>query len=69
MSETANQLFQDTPDELALQELSGIPFRRIVEQSLAGIYVVQDEVVQYVNATLAGLMGYSQAEVIGQHLR
>ncbi len=69
MSETANQLPRETPDELALQELSGIPFRRIVEQSLAGIYVVQDEVVEYVNATLAAMIGYSQDEVIGRPLR
>jgi PAS domain-containing protein len=36
-----------------------IPFRGIVEQSLAGMYVIQDEIFQYVNATFAGMLGYS----------
>ena len=46
-----------------------IPFRGIVEQSLAGIYVIQDEVFQYVNATFAGMVGYTPEEMIGMHLR
>lgn len=45
-----------------------IPFRGIVEQSLAGVYVIQDEVFQYVNATFAGMIGYRQDEMIGMHL-
>lgn len=45
-----------------------IPFRGIVEQSLAGVYVIQDEVFQYVNATFAGMVGYRQDEMIGMHL-
>ena len=46
-----------------------IPFRGIVEQSLAGMYVIQDEVFQYVNATFAGMLGYSPEEMTGMHLR
>lgn len=46
-----------------------IPFRGIVEQSLAGIYLIQDEVFQYVNATFAGMLGYTPEEMIGMHLR
>lgn len=46
-----------------------IPFRGIVEQSLAGMYVIQDEVFQYVNATFAGMIGYTPEEMIGLHLR
>jgi len=46
-----------------------IPFRGIVEQSLAGMYVIQDEVFQYVNATFAGMLGYTPAEMTGMHLR
>ena len=46
-----------------------IPFRGIVEQSLAGMYVIQDEVFQYVNATFAGMLGYSTEEMTGMHLR
>ena len=46
-----------------------IPFRGIVEQSLAGMYVIQDEVFVYVNATFAGMLGYTPAEMTGMHLR
>lgn len=49
-------------------DYSDIPFRGIVEQSLAGIYVIQDEVFQYVNRTFAGMLGYTQEEMIGMHL-
>lgn len=42
-----------------------IPYRAIVEQSLAGIYVLQDECYQYVNATFAGMLGYTPEEMIG----
>ena len=45
-----------------------IPFRGIVEQSLAGIYVIQDEVFQYANAIFAGMMGYTPEELIGKNL-
>ena len=46
-----------------------IPFRGIVEQSLAGMYVIQDEVFQYVNATFAAMLGYTPEEMTGMHLR
>ena len=46
-----------------------IPFRAIVEQSLVGIYVLQDECFQYVNATFAGMCGYTPEEMLGGHLR
>jgi PAS domain S-box-containing protein len=41
-------------------------FRKIVEHSLAGIYLVQDERFLYVNPRLAELFGYSQDEIIGK---
>lgn len=46
-----------------------IPFRGIVEQSLAGMYIIQDEVFQYVNATFAAMLGYTPEEMTGMHLR
>ncbi|WP_077036329.1 PAS domain-containing sensor histidine kinase [Pelomonas sp. KK5] len=46
-----------------------IPYQAIIEQSLAGIYVIQDEVFCYANATFAAIAGYTPAEMIGQHLR
>lgn len=52
-----------------MSESLDIPFRGIVEQSLAGMYVIQDEVFQYVNATFAGMLGYTPDEMTGMHLR
>ncbi|WP_310451503.1 PAS domain-containing sensor histidine kinase [Sulfuritalea sp.] len=46
-----------------------IPFRAIVEQSLVGIYVIQDELVQYANAVFAGLTGHLPEEIVGMHIR
>lgn len=54
--EPGDQLFQD------------VPFQGIVEQSLAGMYVIQDEVFRYVNATFASIIGYTPEEMIGMHL-
>jgi diguanylate cyclase (GGDEF)-like protein/PAS domain S-box-containing protein len=38
-------------------------FRGLVEQSLAGIYVIQDGRFVYVNPTLGAMMGYTQDEL------
>lgn len=46
-----------------------IPFQAIIEQSLAGIYVLQDECFCYSNATFAGMLGYRPDEMLGRHLR
>jgi two-component system sensor histidine kinase UhpB len=45
-----------------------IPFAFLVEQSLAGMYVIQDECFQYANATWASMIGYTPDELVGEHL-
>jgi PAS domain S-box-containing protein len=45
-----------------------IPFRGIVEQSLAGVYVIVDERFRYANDTFAAMFGYRVAEFLGMHL-
>jgi len=45
-----------------------VPFHAIVEQSIAGIYVLQDECFVYTNTTWAGMLGYTPAEMDGGHL-
>ena len=45
-----------------------IPYQAIIEQSLAGIYVLQDECFCYANATFAGIAGYRPEEMIGHHV-
>ncbi len=55
----------DVPDS----PFADIPFQAIIEQSLAGIYIMQDERFVYSNATWAALIGYTPAELTGMHLR
>src|SRR5215471_15446569 len=45
-----------------------VPFRGIVEQSLAGIYGVLDERFMYANDTFAGMFGYPRGEFIGRRM-
>jgi len=39
-------------------------FRNIAEQSLMGICIIQDELVKYINQTLADLLGYTVEEAL-----
>lgn len=63
-----------SPDLLAAAQatarvsLGDVPFRAIVEQSLAGIYVVLDERFMYANDTFAGMFGYARDEFIGRRM-
>lgn len=43
-----------------------IPYAFLVDQSIAGMYVIQDERFQYVNATWAALVGITPEEMIGR---
>ena len=49
-------------------EFDDVPFRGIVEQSLAGVYVVLDERFMYANDTFAAMFGYSRDEFIGRRM-
>ena len=49
--------------------LDEIPFQGIVEQALAGVYVVYDERFRYVNETFAAMFGYRVEEMDGMHMR
>lgn len=49
--------------------LAGTPFDSIVEQAVAGIYVLQDEVFVYVNHTWAAMLGYTVEEMTGMTLQ
>lgn len=52
----------------ALVSFDDVPFRAIVEQSLAGIYVVLDERFMYANDTFAAMFGYARDEFIGRRM-
>jgi len=43
-----------------------IPYAFLVEQSIAGMYVIQDDHFQYANATWAALVGYTPEEMVGE---
>jgi PAS domain S-box-containing protein len=43
-------------------------FRALVELSLVGLYIVQDDCIVYANPTLAQTLGYSQAQLVGMSL-
>ncbi|HET9642296.1 MAG TPA: PAS domain S-box protein, partial [Burkholderiaceae bacterium] len=45
-----------------------VPFRGIVEQSIAGVYVVLDERFMYANDTFAAMFGYTREEFIGRRM-
>ena len=46
-----------------------LSFKAIVEQSITGIYVIQDEIFVYSNETWAHFFGRSRAEIVGMSLR
>lgn len=48
--------------------LRDVPFRGIVEQTIAGVFVIQDKEYKYVNATFSSMLGRSPDEIIGQPL-
>lgn len=48
-----------------VREMGG-RFRALVEQSLAGVYLIQDGRFRYVNPTLARIFGYEPAEIMDE---
>lgn len=55
-----------TPEQAL--DFDDVPFRGIVEQSLAGVYVVLDERFMYANDTFAAMFGYARDEFIGRRM-
>jgi PAS domain S-box-containing protein len=41
-------------------------YQRLVEQNIAGVFVVQDQELSYVNRKFAEIFGYTQSELIGE---
>src|SRR5476649_2805218 len=56
------------PESSARPQFTEVSFHAIVEQSVAGIYVLQDECFVYANTTWAALLGYTTEEMVGGHL-
>ncbi|TSD60786.1 PAS domain S-box protein [Variovorax sp. KBS0712] len=52
----------------ARESLQDMPFDTIVEQAVAGIYVIQDDRFVYCNATWAAIVGYTAEEMTGMSL-
>jgi|GEM_PF-2584143 len=53
-------------ETIAAQEESERKFRDLVEKSLAGVYLIQDGIFQYINPRLAEIFGYTVGELIGK---
>lgn len=51
--------------EKSLRESEG-KFKDLVEQSIAGVYLIQDGLFKYVNAKFAEVLGYSMDEMTGK---
>ena len=54
------------PSELEDYE---VPFKGVVEQSIAGIYILQDGCFKYVNETFARMCGLKREKLMGARLR
>src|SRR5436309_13905465 len=65
MQSTTGPASAPSADRLTFDD---VPFRGIVEQSLAGVYVVLDERFMYANDTFAAMFGYSRDEFIGRRM-
>lgn len=53
----------------APDDYTSLSFEAIVEQSITGIYVIQDQIFVYSNETWANFFGRHRSEVVGMSLR
>lgn len=62
-------VFRDQTEERRIQKAiqeSEEKFRELSESALAGVYLIQDNIFQYVNPSLAKTFGYTVDEIIGK---
>ncbi len=62
-------VFRDQTEERRIQKAiqeSEEKFRELSESALAGVYLIQDNIFQYVNPSLAKIFGYTVDEIIGK---
>lgn len=48
--------------------VSEIPYQFLVEQSLVGIYLIQDDILKYCNSAFAAITGHVPEQIIGRHI-
>lgn len=60
---------QPQPPTPTVDDYLDLSFKAIVEQSITGIYVIQDEIFVYSNETWAQFFGRSRSEIVGMSLR
>jgi len=61
----ARDISERKQTEAALKQ-SEVKFRQLIESSVAGIYIIQDAKMAYVNPNFAKAFGYSPEEIIGR---
>lgn len=60
------RLWERLQRELAQRKESELLYRTLVEESLSGVYLIQDGVFQYANPAFCRVFGYSEAEMKGR---
>lgn len=61
--------YEDITDRVAIENASKESeekFKNLVERSIAGVYIIQDDVFKYVNRRFAEIHGYTVEELIGR---
>lgn len=56
------------PAESPEKHFFDVPFRGIIEQTIAGVFVIQDKIYKYVNSTFSSSLGRTPDEIIGAPL-
>ncbi|MGB1091717.1 MAG: PAS domain-containing sensor histidine kinase [Oceanobacter sp.] len=58
----------DAASSSAEQLPTSIPYQVLVEQSLVGIYLIQDGILKYCNSVFAGITGHTPEQIIGRRI-
>ncbi|WP_369856934.1 PAS domain-containing sensor histidine kinase [Candidatus Thalassolituus haligoni] len=54
--------------QLERRIINEIPYQVLVEQSLVGIYLIQDGILKYCNTAFAGITGHTPEQAIGRNI-
>src|ERR1039458_7956284 len=63
LKEYSEQLVNKLEEKNTELMVAEVKFRSLVEQSIVGIYIVQDDQIVYVNPRMAGIFGWSEEEM------
>ncbi len=66
-----NRMYQQELEKLVDQKVSElreseVKYQSLIEQSLVGVYIIQNDKLRYVNQKFAGIFGYTQSDIINR---